>query len=160
MQERYSIFASVGNATQPFDRFLRMVDEAAGRVRLRTLIQTGAGAHRPCHADAVDFVGRAEFDELCRAAEYVVTHAGVGSVMTAVRLGKVPIVVPRRKDQGEVINDHQFELASELSRIGWCRVAADLDELLDFLQQAPAALPPGKDDTNRLMRGLVAEFIR
>jgi beta-1,4-N-acetylglucosaminyltransferase len=160
MQGRYSIFASVGNATQPFDRFLRMVDEVAGRSRLRTLIQTGAGVYRPRNAETVDFVGRAEFDELCRAADFVITHAGVGSVMTAVRLGKVPIVVPRRQDQGEVINDHQFELAAELSRMGWCRVASGVDDLLGYLQAAPGGVPAAEIVSNRLMRELVTDFIR
>jgi len=160
MRERYSIFASVGNATQPFDRFLKLVDEAARRVGRRTLIQTGAGSYRPRYAEAVDFVGREEFDELCRAADYVITHAGVGSVMTAVRLGKVPIVVPRRAAEGEVINDHQFELATELSRLGWCRVASGVDDLVGFLAAAPAAVPAGEKVSNRLMRELVTDFIR
>ena len=52
MLDRYLIFASVGNATQPFDRFLRIVDEAAGRTGLRTLIQTGSGKFRP-----IDVIG-------------------------------------------------------------------------------------------------------
>lgn len=160
MQEQYSIFASVGNATQPFDRFLKLVDEAAGRVRRRTLVQTGAGAYRPRNADAVDFVGRAEFDDLCRSADYVITHAGVGSVMTAVRLGKVPIVVPRRQADGEVINDHQFELATELSRMGWCQVASTVDDLIGYLQAPPAAVPLGNSVSNQLMRDAVTDFIR
>jgi UDP-N-acetylglucosamine transferase subunit ALG13 len=160
MQGRYSIFASVGNATQPFDRFLRMVDEAAARTGLRTLAQTGAGTYRLQHADAVDFVTRPEFEQLLRAADYMITHAGVGSVMTGVRLGKVPIVVPRRKDEGEVINDHQFELASELSRMGWCRVATSVDDLLENLQAPPAAVPLGGSVTNQRMQELVTDFIR
>lgn len=160
MQGRYSIFASVGNATQPFDRFLAMVDEAAARAALPALVQTGAGTYRPRHADAVQFVGRAEFEDLCRAADHVITHAGVGSVMTAVRLGKVPIVVPRRSDLNEVINDHQFELATELSRMGWCRVARGLEDLVGFLQAPAAAVPASESVSNQLMRDLVADFIR
>jgi UDP-N-acetylglucosamine transferase subunit ALG13 len=159
MQGRYSIFASVGNATQPFDRFLRMVDEAAARVKLPALVQTGAGAYRPRHADTVGFVGREEFDRLCLAADHVITHAGVGSVMTAVRLGKVPIVVPRRRDLGEVVNDHQFELAAELSKMGWCRVAGGIDDLVACLVAPPPAVPRNGHASNRRMRELVSDFI-
>ena len=97
---------------------------------------------------------------MCRAADYVITHAGVGSVMTAVRLGKVPIVVPRRQAEGEVINDHQFELATELSRMGWCRVASSLDDLVGYLTAPPGALALANSVSNQLMRDAVADFIR
>ena len=80
--------------------------------------------------------------------------------MTAVRLGKVPIVVPRRQDQGEVINDHQLELATELSQMGWCRVATGVEDLLGFLQSPPPAVPIDENVSNRRMRELVTDFIR
>ena len=159
MLERYSIFASVGNATPPFDRFLQMVDEAAMRTGLPTLIQTGAGKFRPLHAEAATFVTRELFETLLVEADYFVTHAGVGSVMTAVRLGKVPIVVARRRHHGEVINDHQQELAEELSRLGWCRVVSNVDELAACLQALPDAVPVQADASNERMRDMVDEFI-
>ncbi len=75
------------------------------------------------------------------------------------RLGEVPIVVPRRKDQGVVINDHQLELAGELSRIGWCRVVSDTEELIACLESPPAVVPVCEDISNRKMRQMVSEFI-
>lgn len=160
MQGKYSIFASVGNSTQPFDRFLRMVDEAAGRLNLRTLIQTGASAYPPLHAERVDFVPRPEFDQLCRTSDHLVMHAGEGSVMAAIRFGKVPIVVARRGDLGEHVNNHQLELAAEFPKLGWCRVAADAGELIALLQSPPAFIHGGEIVSNERMRELVTEFIR
>ena len=159
MLDRYSIFASVGNATQPFDRFLRIVDEAAGRTGLRTLIQTGSGKFRPQHAEAASFVTRELFEALMQEADYVVTHGGVGSVMAAIRLGKMPIVVPRRKAAGEHVNDHQLELADELSRMGWCRIVSDVDELIACLRTLPQVMPLRQDISNRRMREMVNQFI-
>jgi UDP-N-acetylglucosamine transferase subunit ALG13 len=160
MRERYSIFASVGNSTQPFDRFLRMVDDAARIVKRSALMQTGTSSYQPRHAVRVDYVGREEYDGLCRDADYLIMHAGVGSVMVAMRFGKLPIIVPRRGDLGESINSHQFELATELSKLGWCRVATGLDDLLAFLQAPPPPIPAGEDVSNRRMRELVSDFIR
>jgi UDP-N-acetylglucosamine transferase subunit ALG13 len=160
MQEQYSIFASIGNARNPFDRFLRMVDEAAARTGLRAFLQTGFSTYRPLHAASADFVTRAEFDALLRGADYIITHAGAGSVMGAVRLGKLPVVVPRRKALGEMVNDHQLQLATELSAMGWCRVASDLEDLVRFLQMPPAAPPLNGNITNQRMQELVTDFIR
>lgn len=53
-----------------------------------------------------------------RAADVVVTHAGIGATLDALDAGLCPIVVPRRKAAGEQVDDHQVELAEELDRRG------------------------------------------
>ena len=53
--------------------------------------------------------------ECFRSADKVVTHAGVGSILCADREGHVPLVVPRRHDLGEHVDDHQLELARALA---------------------------------------------
>lgn len=160
MQGPYSVFATIGNARDPFPRFLEIVDEATRRAGLSALIQCGNTAYTPVHAEAIDFVSRTQFEELMRQAQFVVTHAGVGSVMTALRSGKVPIVVTRRKAAGEMVNDHQLQLAAELSSRGWCRVVDDVEELLKCFQNAPAPLPDVKHLSNQEMLDQVAQFIR
>jgi UDP-N-acetylglucosamine transferase subunit ALG13 len=160
MQERYSIFASVGNSHQPFDRFVKMVDEAAERRRLSALIQTGHSPLRPRYAKAVDFITGPQFEAFVSAADYVITHAGAGSVMMALRYGKFPIVVPRRGDAGEHIDNHQAQLATELSRLGWCRVVSGVEELAAILAAPPAPVPLKNNVSNHRMRELVSDFIR
>jgi UDP-N-acetylglucosamine transferase subunit ALG13 len=160
MQERYSIFASVGNSHQPFDRFVKMVDEAAERVRLGALIQTGHTPYRPRYAKAVDFITSAQFEAFVSGADYMITHAGAGSVMMALRYGKFPLVVPRRGDAGEHIDNHQDQLATELSRMGWCRVVSGVAELTAILAAPPAPVPLKDNVSNHRMRALVSDFIR
>jgi len=123
-------------------------------------MQTGASAWQPRHAERVDFVTRSEFDELCRASDHLIMHAGEGSVMAAMRFGKVPIVVARRGDLGEHVNNHQLELATEFPKLGWCRVAADAEELIALLQAPPAFARGGEIVSNERMRELVTDFIR
>ncbi len=159
MRERFSVFATVGNATQPFDRFVRLVDGAALRTGLSTLIQIGRSAYSPEHARAVAFVGRPEFERLVMDADHVVTHAGVGSVMTAIALGKPPVVVVRRSRLGEVIDDHQQELAAELSRAGLVRVAESVDDLVRYLRNGPARLPDSAGASNTRMLKIVERFL-
>jgi UDP-N-acetylglucosamine transferase subunit ALG13 len=160
MLERYSIFASVGNAHQPFDRFVKMVDDAAERVRLGALIQAGHSPYRPGYAKAVDFITGPQFEAFVSAADYVITHAGAGSVMMALRYGKFPVVVPRRGDAGEHIDNHQDQLATELSRMGWCRVVSGVEELTAILAAPPAPVPLKDNVSNHRMRELVSDFIR
>jgi UDP-N-acetylglucosamine--N-acetylmuramyl-(pentapeptide) pyrophosphoryl-undecaprenol N-acetylglucosamine transferase len=69
--------------------------------------------------------------ELSRAmtnSDVVITHAGVGSVISALEAGKRPVVAPRRKQFKEHIDDHQAGLAAELDRRELA-ICADADEL-------------------------------
>jgi UDP-N-acetylglucosamine transferase subunit ALG13 len=55
---------------------------------------------------------------LMRAADVVVVHAGVASIVDAVRAGHRPIVVARRKHLGEHVDDHQLQIVAALERLG------------------------------------------
>ncbi len=57
-----------------------------------------------------------------RHADLVVAHAGVGTALGAMEAGHCPVLVPRRKDRGEHVDDHQFELAAELGATGLATV--------------------------------------
>jgi UDP-N-acetylglucosamine transferase subunit ALG13 len=118
MPVTYSVFATVGNATQPFDRMVQMVDEAARAAGKPTLIQTGSSTIRPAYADAAAFLTREEFEARVDEAACVITHGGVGSIAAVLQKGKIPLVIARRKHLSEVINDHQLELISEFGKHG------------------------------------------
>lgn len=60
---------------------------------------------------------RAMFEAM-QCADVVVCHAGVGSAITAMRAGKFPILVPRRRAHGEHVDDHQEQIAAALDRLG------------------------------------------
>ena len=60
-------------------------------------------------------------DELAQAmtdADVVIAHAGVGSSLVALQAGQWPILVPRRHARGEHVDDHQVQIATELSELG------------------------------------------
>ena len=62
----------------------------------------------------------------CSAADAVVTHGGVGSILMALQVGKVPVVLPRSARHGEHIDEHQVQIAANLERRGLV-VRADAD---------------------------------
>jgi UDP-N-acetylglucosamine--N-acetylmuramyl-(pentapeptide) pyrophosphoryl-undecaprenol N-acetylglucosamine transferase len=71
-------------------------------------------------------------------ADVLVAHAGVGASLLALELGRCPVLVPRRVSHGEHVDDHQIQIASELSSRGLA-VTADADELtLEHLATAAA----------------------
>jgi UDP-N-acetylglucosamine transferase subunit ALG13 len=117
------IFVTVGTNEAPFDRLLAALAELGPGPDL--LVQTGASAIRPPGARCVEFLPYDEVVEAMRDADVVVTHAGVGSVLTALSVGKRPVVVPRLRRFGEAVDDHQLELARQLAGSGLVRVVED-----------------------------------
>jgi UDP-N-acetylglucosamine transferase subunit ALG13 len=103
------IFVTVGTNEARFDRLLRAV--AALPPGERIVVQHGHSTPIQ-HPDVelVDFLPFDDMTSLMREARAVVTHAGVGSVIVTLSNGKRPIVVPRRKEFGEAVDDHQLQL--------------------------------------------------
>lgn len=128
------IFVTVGTHHQPFQRLL------AGLSSLpqdELVVQHGP-------APAPRGVSRAEaympFEEMLtcyRRADVVITHAGVGSILCARREGHVPLVVPRRHDLGEHVDDHQAELTRALEANGSVIAVWDIDTLASQVATAP-----------------------
>ena len=134
------IFVTVGTHYQPFDRLV----EGLGPLDPDELVVQYGPAEPPIG------VARAEpympFDrmlELYRGAEKVITHAGVGSILCATREGQRPLIVPRRHDLGEHVDEHQVELTRALDSHGTVIAVWDIADLAAQLAAAPARGPSG-----------------
>jgi UDP-N-acetylglucosamine--N-acetylmuramyl-(pentapeptide) pyrophosphoryl-undecaprenol N-acetylglucosamine transferase len=71
------------------------------------------------------------------AADVVIAHAGCGSSLGAMQVGKMPLLVPRRARRGENVDDHQVALAAELQRRGLA-VVCEVDALCTEAIEAAA----------------------
>jgi UDP-N-acetylglucosamine transferase subunit ALG13 len=134
------IFVTVGTNHARFDRLIEPFMHWDGVEDL--VVQHGPSPLRPPRASTLrDFFSYDENIAAIAAARAVVTHAGVGSVLTALAYGKTPIVVPRRKEHHEAVDNHQEAFAERLSRQGLVRIVrldgdAGADELLDAVDVA------------------------
>lgn len=109
------IVVTVGTNETPFDRLLEALTDPGGE---EMLVQHGPSHVRPPGALCVDYL---DFDQLVAEigrSRAVVTHAGVGSIMVALSAGLRPIVMTRRSDRGEAVDDHQVPLARVMDERG------------------------------------------
>lgn len=131
------IFVTVGTQLG-FDRLVRSVDAwAAAHPGDEFFAQVGpsnASSYVPQHMPHAPFVSPARADELMRAADLIVSHAGMGSILTALRYRRPILIMPRKASLGEHRNDHQLATARWLAdRPGVCVAwtEADVAERLD-----------------------------
>jgi len=129
------IFVTVGTQGR-FDRLVRTVDEWAGaNGRDDIFAQTGPSEYHSQHIRTEHFIDATEFRERVEAASLVISHAGMGSIITALELGKPIIVMPRRASLGEHRNDHQLATARRFAEHGAITVAFTEQELIDKLDR-------------------------
>ncbi len=129
------IFLTVG-AQMPFDRLVRAVDAWAARAGNGSIFaQIGRGGYRPAHLRHVEFLEPRAFRNAFNAATAIVAHAGMGTIINALELGKPILVMPRRGDLAETRNDHQLATARRFRELGLVEVAFDETELPDRLDQ-------------------------
>ena len=117
-----STFVSVGNARSRSVDFLRRHGHCP-RLPQPVFVQSG---NTPFHAEGCEsepFLNMSEFQSRVDRSTLVIMHAGAGSLITAVRAGKVPVVMARGARYGEHVDDHQVEFARELDRTGRIVVA-------------------------------------
>jgi UDP-N-acetylglucosamine transferase subunit ALG13 len=151
------IFVTVGTTHFQFDRLLSAV--AALDTSQELVVQRGPSRVPLDNARVVDFLSFDELNEHVRAAEIVITHAGVGSIMVALSLGRRPIVVPRLQRFGEAVDDHQVHVATQLHQTGRVRAVLDLARLREAVVSATDAAGEGGLKLGPLV-GVVADEVR
>ena len=130
------IFVTVGTDL-PFDRLMRAVDSwAADRGRQDVFAQVGKGGWIPRHVKAVEFLDPSDFVNRFLEARIIVGHAGMGTILSALRYEKPIVVMPRRASLGEQRNEHQLATARRLAEIKKVHVAFTERELVDMLDHS------------------------
>lgn len=153
------IFVTVG-AQMPFDRMVRAVDEwARSRGRADVFAQISDTDYRPKYIGWTPFMEPGEFRRRVLEAQFLVAHAGMGSILTALEVGKPILVMPRRGDLRETRNDHQVATARRFLAMGKVAVALDEHELpgrLDALDSLVATERISPWASDRLLSALTS----
>ena len=136
------IFVTVGTV-MPFDRLVKAVDDAvAARIIVGPVFaQIGETDFRPRNMEYASVLGRGEFEGRVAEAEYMISHAGMGSIATALVHNKRLLVMPRRRRYREHVNDHQVATARKFGELGHVLVAYDVAELLLRLREIALFVP-------------------
>ena len=122
------IFVTVGMHFQGFDRLVKKMDEISSKTNMKVVMQIGNTQYKPKNAEYFDFKNYEEVKELMRRSKIVICP-GAMSAIDSIVLGTPVIIVPRSKEQNEVINDHQTIFAKKLEGMDLAKVVDNLDDL-------------------------------
>ena len=124
------IFVTVGTHEQPFNRLVEYMDQWAENHEEPVIIQTGYSTYEPKHCEWSSMYSYDKMLELVDNARLIITHGGPSSYFMSLKVGKVPIVVPRKAEFNEHVNDHQVAYCREVEKQqGNIIVIEDINEL-------------------------------
>lgn len=135
MDRCYKTFVSIGNAKQDFSRLLNAIANQIHLFPQPILIQSGHTHFVSDKCDVVEFIDMDTFVECVKQAEILVLHAGAGSTLHSIRAGKIPILMPRRADFSEHVNDHQVAFAQMLDESGKAIIINDENDLITAINK-------------------------
>lgn len=98
-----------------FDRLIEAMDALAPGLETPVVAQIGRGSYVPQNMEAHTSIPPQDFEAMVAASKVIVSHAGIGSVLTAARHSKPIVLFPRRASLGEHRNDHQLATVANLS---------------------------------------------
>lgn len=124
------IFVTVGTHEQPFDRLLKCIDKMIedGLIKEEVVVQKGYTEYEPQNYKAEKLMPYDQMQKNIEDARIVITHGGPASFIAPLAIGKIPIVVPRKKEFNEHVNNHQLEFSKEVAKRMKNIIVAETDE--------------------------------
>lgn len=130
------IFVTVGTHEQPFDRLISHIDHLVetGKITEEVVIQSGFSTYEPQHCRWSKLLPHKEVRELVENARVIITHGGPASFMMPLQMGKIPVVVPRKADYGEHVNNHQVSFCEAVAqRKGNIILVEDVEQMEEVI---------------------------
>lgn len=130
------IFVTVGTHEQQFNRLIKKIDELKeqGTIQGPVFIQSGYSTYEPQYCQWKKLLSYKEMQEKIQMAHIVITHGGPSSFISVLQAGKIPVVVPRRAEFEEHVNDHQVDFAKKVyERQKNIILAEDVEKLGEIL---------------------------
>lgn len=160
------ILVLLGTQNNSFHRLLEEIEKNIenGNINEEVVIQAGYTKFEPQtkkqQVTVFNTIPKNELDNLIEKANLVISHGGVGSMVTANQKGKKVIAVPRHKKYHEHVNDHQVETIQIFAKRGYVMPLNDVQELAKALKEVKDFNPTiyKKDEKSNIIQ-IIEKFI-
>ena len=155
------IFLTVGHQT-PFDRLVMAMDKwAAANPKITVEGQIGDGEYQPEHFPFKRWLDATQFEQALSNADYIVAHAGTGTIINALEKNKPVLVLPRLAALGETRNDHQVGTSRYFADAGLIQSIENEEKLAEGLTRIADWRPSGSisHSASQMLLGRLGSFL-
>ena len=157
------ILVTLGSQDKPFIRLLKNIDTEIekGNIKEEVIVQAGytVDKYQTNNMQMLGLVDRDEFRKLVSECNLLITHGGVGSILTGLKAGKKVIACPRLFKYKEHMNDHQIQIINEFAKAGYILAYHENDNLSDILKQTKKFKPNKYVSNTTNFVNMIKEFI-
>ena len=155
------ILILLGTQDKPFTRLLKTVDKAIddGFIKEKVVAQVGFTKYSSKNIKTFDLIPKEEYEQIISEADLIITHAGVGSILTGLKKNKKVIAAARLKEYGEHTNNHQLEILNEFYKKGYILKLENFEELPKVLNNVKTFKPKQYKSNNENFVKMIEDYI-
>lgn len=155
------VLVLLGTQNNSFKRLLEEIEKNIenGNIKDKVLVQAGFTKFNSKYMEIFDFVSTEEIEKMIEDADYIITHGGVGSIVSSLKKGKKVIAVPRMKMYDEHVNNHQIDIINKFNAEGHIIGITGVEELSKAIKKVDTFEPkPYKCNSTKLIN-IVEDYI-
>ena len=155
------ILVLLGTQNNSFHRLLEEIQKNInnGTIKEKLVVQEGYTKFQSKDMEIHTQVPKDKLQELIKKADLIITHGGVGSIISAITEGKKVIAVPRLKKYNEHVNDHQLDIIDSFNEKRYIIGIHEVEELEEALKKVPEFKPQKYiQNTGKIIK-IIEEFI-
>ena len=155
------ILVVLGTQDKPFTR---LIDDVVfqikkGNIKDKVIVQAGLTEYKSNLMEIHSLIPAPEFEKLIEEADLIITHGGVGTILSAIKKGKKVIACPRLSKYYEHHNDHQKQIINEFIKLGYILGYNDGDDLKEVIDKIKKFIPKKYTSNTKNMIGLIEKYI-
>ena len=150
------ILVTLGTQDKKFTRLLDSIQKLIDKkiIKEKVVVQAGCSCdYKSDDMEIFDLIPMDEFDKLISECDILITHGGVGSIITGLKNNKKVIAAARLKKYGEHTNDHQLQIIENFYKEGYLLSLSNFDDLENILLNIKSFKPKKyKSNTNNFIK--------
>lgn len=155
------IFVTLGTQDKQFKRLLKAVEREKlnGNIKEKIIVQAGYTKYKSTVMEIFDTIPKDEFEEYMKNASLIITHGGVGSILTALSNNKKVIASPRLSKYKEHTNDHQKQIVDEFEKDGYILALRNTNKLSEVLKKVKTFTPKKYESNKKNFQKIITDYI-
>ena len=155
------ILVLLGTQNNSFHRLLEEIEKNIkdGTIKEEVIVQAGYTKFESDKMKIIDLMSKEQLEQFQDEADLIITHGGVGSIISSIEKGKKVIAVPRMHEYGEHVNNHQKEIVKDFNDKGYIIGIEKVEDLKQAIVKSENFEPKKYQSNNEKMLKIIEEFI-
>lgn len=155
------ILVTLGTQDKSFKRLLDAIQKEIDKCNIKdkVVVQAGCTEYESKDMEIFDLIDRDKFTDLIKECDLLITHGGVGSILTGLKNNKKVIAAPRLSQYKEHTNDHQLQIIEKFDNSGLILPLYDFENLEKVLKSVKTFKPKKYKSNTKNMIKLIEDYI-